>query len=127
MVYTLHWKDGTTLAENSSTGSADIVKEILSWTKSQCLSFPALIWLLKGHTFFTTVQTDSFMSTVQSWHDARRGYSPNRSLGCCASLTSSAHLFLSLPLPLPFRITRYHPLLTSFRFFCWIRPSYRLN
>lgn len=51
------------------------------------------------HTFFTTVRTDSFMSTVQSRHDARRGYSPNRSLGCCASLTSSAHLS---PFPYPF-------------------------
>lgn len=64
MVYTLHWKDGTTLAEKLSTGSADIVKEILSWTRSQCLSFPALIWLLKG-LFFTLFSPP--YGQIRSW------------------------------------------------------------
>lgn len=118
MVYTLRWEDGTT--EKSLTGSADIVKEILSWTRSQCLSFPALIWLLKGHFFHH--RTDRFVHEhcPISTRCSSRIFSKPKS-----RMLRVAHLLrtlipLSLPLPLSFRIIRYHPLLTSFRFLCWI-------
>lgn len=121
MVYTLHWKDGTTLAEKLSTRSADIVKEILSWTRSQCLSFPALIWLLKG-LFFTLFSPP--YGQIRSWalstRCSSRIFSKPKSRMLRVTHLLRTLIPLSLPLPLPFRITRYHPLLTSFRLLCWI-------
>lgn len=124
MMYTLRWEDGTTLAKKSSIGSANIIKEILSWTRSQCLSFLALIWLLKGHTFHHC--TDRFVHEhcPISTQCLSRIFSKPKSRMLRITHLLRILISLSLPLLLPFCITRYHPLLTSFRFLCWIHVSF---
>lgn len=102
-VYSSRGADGTTSTERPWTGSADIVKEGLSRSKSQCLSLFLARQPLKGHTF--SLPNRQLRSPALSNVDVVV-HGIFRRFGYCAPLAFSAY---PSPFRYPFAITLYQP------------------